>query len=624
MSSGLAKPLPEQDVAPLNFIYACCICCASFADVYEGCNETVCGLSDGINTKERLVSKMFLANCCHVFCAEHLEGGGEFRDTRPRASCPVCIKEKNDTELRDLYSIRGFSKDEYDPQIPPNWFTAPPIKLDGNGKEMEALRFQYIALIRYCQNTYATRKPLQTALAEARKELSGMQDRALAEHSRFLILEQENDQLRCKQDEFNAMKAEVKHLQEFKQEAEQYRNLNVNPRDLETFITHKAEIRHYLKLVPMLLEQNEKMKARLASLGFAMALEPVPNFKGLDADAFDEEFVQGDYEGESGALSRKTASSQTAGRSIHTSARAAARPSSPHPQRPSKRQRLNSPLLIDTHASRLTSQNTMPPPPKPVSRKRSVRDIFPTLRKKLHYNRSTPTPERDVQVYESRTWQTGEDDRFSTRKGFQSYSSYVPDMHSIEQPMQSEEQRDNQRLSSIDISDRPNISFRSSSPIKLNEQSNGHQPVQLPTEPSYIRLLDGLSQDQGIELGLKDPRDGRTRGSYHDNVNRQVVNVHQGLYQRRELKSLDGGNPGYLFPFKPHNQSLSTDGNLNPYRSNQANGYINRAYQPNIGPFTPAPRQYQPSGHQIENVFKSFRRLSVTNIQGDGTTSRLV
>lgn len=59
---------------------------------------------------------------------------------RPKAPCPACLKEKGDNELRDLYSVRGFNKDEYDPQIPPSWFTAPPIRLDGSGKEMEALR----------------------------------------------------------------------------------------------------------------------------------------------------------------------------------------------------------------------------------------------------------------------------------------------------------------------------------------------------------------------------------------------------------------------------------------------------------------------------------------------------
>jgi hypothetical protein len=64
---------------------------------------------------------------------------------RPKAPCPVCIKEKDDSQPRDLYSIRGFNKEEHDPQIPPSWFTAPPIRLDGPGKDVEALRVSHQA-----------------------------------------------------------------------------------------------------------------------------------------------------------------------------------------------------------------------------------------------------------------------------------------------------------------------------------------------------------------------------------------------------------------------------------------------------------------------------------------------
>ncbi len=79
MSAVAEKAPSELGAAPLNFIYACSVCCASFADVYEGHQETVRGLSDGINPKERLVTRLFLANCCHVFCSSHLDGGGKRR-----------------------------------------------------------------------------------------------------------------------------------------------------------------------------------------------------------------------------------------------------------------------------------------------------------------------------------------------------------------------------------------------------------------------------------------------------------------------------------------------------------------------------------------------------------------
>lgn len=77
MSSPFEKGQMEPPVDPLNFIFACSLCGASFADVYKGHNETVLGLSDGINPKDRLVTRLFLANCSHVFCGSHLEGGGK-------------------------------------------------------------------------------------------------------------------------------------------------------------------------------------------------------------------------------------------------------------------------------------------------------------------------------------------------------------------------------------------------------------------------------------------------------------------------------------------------------------------------------------------------------------------
>jgi hypothetical protein len=76
MASGSVTIPPSEAAAPLNFIYACSVCCYTLADVYEGHNETVQGFSDGVNPKERLVTHLFLGSCCHVFCGSHLEGGG--------------------------------------------------------------------------------------------------------------------------------------------------------------------------------------------------------------------------------------------------------------------------------------------------------------------------------------------------------------------------------------------------------------------------------------------------------------------------------------------------------------------------------------------------------------------
>lgn len=98
------------------------------------------------------------------------------------------------------------------------------------------------------------RKPLQTALSEIENKLAAMQDLASREHAKVLNLQQENERLQKVEKEGKDLKAEVDRLQGLDQEVEQYRRLDVNPKDLETFKNNKDAIRHYLKLVPILIE----------------------------------------------------------------------------------------------------------------------------------------------------------------------------------------------------------------------------------------------------------------------------------------------------------------------------------------------------------------------------------
>lgn len=92
------------------------------------------------------------------------------------------------------------------------------------------------------------------SLADAEKKLLDMQERASEEHAKVLELQQEIKQLGAQKAQSEAMEAELQRLQGFEQEIEHYRRLKVNPRDLETFMNNKAAIRHYLKLIPMLVE----------------------------------------------------------------------------------------------------------------------------------------------------------------------------------------------------------------------------------------------------------------------------------------------------------------------------------------------------------------------------------
>ncbi|KAH6875321.1 hypothetical protein BKA58DRAFT_119142 [Alternaria rosae] len=633
MNAVYEKGPTELGGDPLNFIYACSVCCASFADVYEGHKETVRGLSDGINPKERLVTRLFLASCCHVFCSSHLEGGGPPFHTagqRPKSPCPVCIKEKGDSEPRDLFSIRGFNKDEYDPQIPPAWFTAPPIRLDGSGKEMEALRFQYIALIRYCQNTHATRKPLQEALADTEKKLASAQDLASKEHAIVVTLQKENERLRLQKDQFQAMKAEVERLQGLDEEVAHLRN--VKPKDLATFLANKSAIRHYLKLVPMLVDQNERMQKRLAQLGFAMALEPVPNFKGIDPHAFDSDEALPERIGQSNGKLRTTASSHTAGRSAHTTGRLGTASSGSFVPRPMKRQRLDSPLPAQTQIDHPSSRDAMPPPPKPMSRMQSMRKMFPSLRQKFSSDRSKSAADgsfeddADVQMYDNGHWQDVEANRHPAHDDFGGETPYMSGALPVEQPHQASDVRGSQLLASVGLQNNlSDFTFRASSPVKMDKQSSDHRPVHLPTEPSYIRLMDGLSRDNGMELGLKDPRKQTNTDYRIDGRNRQVPPAyrHEDFADRVDYRgSLHLGHP--FMHQSPYGSSTSADARQYPSSDHQTNGYTSRAYDmPDLGPTTPAPMRQQYPGHQIESVFRSFRRLSVTKIKDEPTSGRL-
>jgi len=98
------------------------------------------------------------------------------------------------------------------------------------------------------------RKPQQITLAEVENKLSAMQDLASKEHAKVLTLQHENERLQTVERESNNLKAEVKRLRDVDREVEQYRRLDVNPKDLDTFKNNKDAIRHYLKLVPTLIE----------------------------------------------------------------------------------------------------------------------------------------------------------------------------------------------------------------------------------------------------------------------------------------------------------------------------------------------------------------------------------
>jgi hypothetical protein len=94
----------------------------------------------------------------------------------------------------------------------------------------------------------------QDALAETEKKLVSVQSLVSKGNDRILALQQDNDKLKSTERTSDTMKVELERLRNIEEEVEQYRRLEVNPNDLETFKNNKEAIRHYLKLVPKLIE----------------------------------------------------------------------------------------------------------------------------------------------------------------------------------------------------------------------------------------------------------------------------------------------------------------------------------------------------------------------------------
>jgi hypothetical protein len=375
------------------------------------------------------------------------------------------------------------------------------------------------------------------------------------------------------------------------------------------------------------------MQKRLASLGFAMALEPIPNLKGFDLNGLDDDGgLNVDYHGTPGALLRKTTSSHTVGRSACTSGDLITAPSSPFLQRPTKRRRVDSPLPNNMHIEQPVSRNTMPPSQKPVSRMRSMRKIFPTLRKKFTGGRSSAAPNvnhsnsEDIQMGEDSQWDDGSyspvdhvgrfrHDNAEVREHHRDETPYMSGALPIERSSQVRSIGGQQFLPSVGPGDNPGFMFRTSSPSKTSERSNNYQPVQLPTEPSYIRLMDGLSRDNGVELGLKDPRANQAN-THQPRADRQVVPYAE---DRRRYRGIGGQEDWSDEIFSHcHSQdqvSFSAGPPPNSVYQSQVKSYGNRDFR-NVAmePATPAPRRYQQPGHHIESVVSPNVVITSRNI----------
>ena len=350
--------------------------------------------------------------------------------------------------------------------------------------------------------------------------------------------------------------------------------------------------------------QNEKMRRRLASLGFAMALEPVPNFKNVDPNVFDISEADPGKPTTEHRRAGQTTSSHTAGRSAPMSGM----PTSP---RPTKRQRIESPFHFNKQDNPPTSRDAMPPPPNTVSRMQSVRKIFPSWRKKHPSGRPSPVPgdalRNNGATYgcENKGEQGSNDDRPFTRSGPRSNATFMSGALPAEPLTRAAHQPDSRLLSSVGVGDsRSDFTFRASSPVKMS-RPNAHQPVQLPSEPSYLRLMDGLSRDTGLELGLKDPRENPVNSPNTTNGYGHVMNMYEEQQQAQGRDNRARWSLGHPFLHQSPSRPSQASGQLHSPRPGPNYNFI-RAEQPTHGPVTPAHDRHQRSGNPIESVVSPF------------------
>ena len=121
-----------------------------------------------------------------------------------------------------------------------------------------------MALARYCQTSYRSRKPLVDALEHTKQELTSAKRLVVEEQSKIASLQYDNRILQAaaqQAGEVEQLRAKVQRLQDlelernqFNADLEAFRRLKVDVRNLDTFRKNKDVILQYMKLLPKVVE----------------------------------------------------------------------------------------------------------------------------------------------------------------------------------------------------------------------------------------------------------------------------------------------------------------------------------------------------------------------------------
>jgi len=364
------------------------------------------------------------------------------------------------------------------------------------------------------------------------------------------------------------------------------------------------------------------MRQQLAALGFSVPFEPLSdNQDSFAVHGAEDPIAQ--YSDQVHESPTRGISSRTAGRSAYTNNSGDA--TTPESQlRPLKRQRIDSPLPENIHAPP-KSRDLMPPPKKPLSRMKSMRRFLPTRRKRHANNRSSPAFDtdrtgRDVQMDDRRQedWSehyngNGNSQRYNrplARDDIREETPYMTGGLPIGYSPHRSESSLPQMNPDVGVrSEPPEFTFRAASPVKGTVNHN-HS---LPTQPSYIQLMDGISRDSGLELELRDPRrsthnhgrslyqHGQTQDFSLGPTHRGYANAAKSWDLEREFmhQSPNGAPPGaYKHP--------------DPLRSNPPDGAMSHMRNDAI---TPAPQRFHQPTSRAESVVSPFFRNSDYDVQ---------
>ncbi|KAI9874534.1 MAG: hypothetical protein M1830_009644 [Pleopsidium flavum] len=236
------QAMQSRGLSPLEVIFSCGVCQDTLKTIYSEPDNNS-GLRNTADSTKGTVVKLWLTECAHLTCGKHLEGGGlPFHpdDQPPRAPCPICSGEKGDTTQKALFAVHGVEAGEFDPHIPASYFQLPPVKLDASDPGMDAMRFQYLALIRYGSR-------ILDKLKNAERDKDDLQRIRAVESQAAKRLEGQKGLLGVR-------------VAKLEQQAKEY----------DTWKEREPQVLHYLSVISPLIRENVDMKEQLRSLGYAV------------------------------------------------------------------------------------------------------------------------------------------------------------------------------------------------------------------------------------------------------------------------------------------------------------------------------------------------------------------